>query len=245
MYLVERIHMMHRVLRYRLRSERAELRYLLGRQFCGGSLLDVGAHRGVYSYWMHRRFRDLPVVAFEPQPELVEFLSDLKKTFHLERLVIAPVGLSSHSGTLQLHRASCHWGGATFDRSSYQLKGDEHDIFDVPVTTIDDFVCKHPELGPVRFIKCDVEYHEDDVIAGAERTLLEDRPELLVEWTIRESGRRQRLFSRMQKLGYSIFQFEYGRLTPCNSAERDAPHSRKLGGNYLLLPRERATSAVA
>jgi FkbM family methyltransferase len=194
---------------------------------------------------MHRRFRGLPVVAFEPQPELIEFLSDLKKTFHLERLVIAPVGLSSCSGTLRLHRESNHWGGATVDRSSYDFKDADRDVFDVPITTIDDYLSKHPELRPVRFIKCDVEYHEDEVIAGAERTLLEDRPELIVEWTIPDNDRRRYLFARLQKLNYSIFQFEFGRLTICNSAERDAPHSWKLSGNYLLLPRERATSAAA
>ena len=145
MNLVERIHMVHRFWRYRLRSERAELRYLLGRNFQGGSVFDVGAHRGVYSYWMHRRFRDMPVVAFEPQPELVEFLSDFKQTFRLGRLEIAPLGVSSRSGTLRLHRPPSHWGGASVD--PYH-NGDHDDVFDVPVTTIDEFVASHPRCDP-------------------------------------------------------------------------------------------------
>ncbi|MEX2307580.1 MAG: FkbM family methyltransferase [Pirellulales bacterium] len=243
MNLLERLHMVHRLLRYRLRAERAELRYLLGRDFHGGSVFDVGAHRGVYSYWMHRRFRDASVVAFEPQPELVQFLADFKQAFRLERMLIAPLGLSSRSGTLRMRRPRCHWGAATFDEFCYG--DDQTEVFDVSVTTIDEFLAEHPELRPVRFIKCDVEYHEAEVLAGAERTLLEDRPELLVEWSTPRRSYRERLFRLTQRLGYAIYQFEYGRLMPCTSSERHSPPSWELGGNYLLLPRENATSAAA
>jgi FkbM family methyltransferase len=244
MKLYDRLHMIHRLLRYRWRTERAELRYLLGRQIKGGSVLDIGAHRGVYSYWMHRTFRhDTRVVAFEPQPELAEHLADFKSTFHLDRLVTEPQGLSSHSGRLRMHRPRHHWGAATVDEFCYDDK--ETDVFDVPVTTIDEYVDEHPELRPVRFIKCDVEYHEDEVLAGAERTLRDDRPELLIEWSTPRRAYRDRMFRLVQSLGYAIFQFEYGRLVPCTSADRQSPPSWELGPNYLLVPRECATLAAA
>jgi FkbM family methyltransferase len=235
--------MFHRVWRYRLRTERAELRYLLGRQFDGGSVFDIGAHRGVYTYWMHRRFRSSRVVAFEPQAELVGFLTDLKRTFCLDRMQIAPIGLSSRSGKLPMHRPRLHWGAATVDEFTF---GDrETDTFEVPVTTIDNFVTENPELRPVRFIKCDVEYHETEVFAGAERVLSEDRPELLVEWSTPRRGYREKLFRQLKRLDYAAFQFEYGRLAPCNSPERQSPPSWELGANYVFLPREMAASAAA
>jgi hypothetical protein len=106
------------------------------------------------------------------------------------------------------------------------------------VTTIDEYVAEHPELRPVRFIKCDVEFHESEVLAGAERTLREDRPELLVDWSTPRRSYRERLFRLAQRLGYAIYQFESGRLAPCNTAERTCPPSWELGPNYLLLPRE-------
>jgi FkbM family methyltransferase len=217
---------------------------LLGREFHGGSVFDIGAHRGIYSYWMHRRFRDgTRVVAFEPQPELVEFLAEFKQSFRLERMLIAPFGLSSHAGTLRMRRPPAHWGAATFDE--FCFNNDEADSFDVAVTTIDDYVAEHPELRPVRFIKCDVEYHEAEVLAGAERTLREDRPELLVEWSTPRRSYRERLFRLMQHLDYAIYQFEYGRLVPCTTPERHSPPSWELGPNYLFLPREQAASAAA
>jgi FkbM family methyltransferase len=244
MNLIQRFHTVHRLLRYRWRTERAELRYVLGRNFRGGSVFDIGAHRGIYSYWMHRRFEEgTRIVAFEPQRELVQFLTDFKRTFHLERMEIAPVGLSSRSGRLRLRRPPRHWGAATFDELCFD--DDQVETFDVPVTTIDDYVAEHPEVRPVQFVKCDVEYHEAEVLAGAERTLREDRPELLVEWSTPRRAYRERLFRQMQRLDYAIYQFEYGRLVPCTTAERHSPPSWELGPNYLFLPRERAASAAA
>jgi FkbM family methyltransferase len=240
----ERIHMYHRLLRYRWFAERAEMRFVLGRRLSGGSVLDIGAHRGVYSYWMHRRFRDgTKVVAFEPQPELVEQLTHFKQAFRLDRMLIAPVGLSSHSGTLRMHRPRDHWGAATLDEFSFD--DDQSEVFDVPVTTIDTYLAEHPELRPVRLIKCDVEYHEAKVLAGAETILREDRPELLVEWSTPRRAYRERLYKMMQRLGYAIFQFEFGRLVPCTSAERHSPPSWELGPNYVFRPQEVAASAAA
>ena len=147
---------------------------------------------------------------------------DFKQAFQLDRLDIAPLGLSSHSGTLPMHRPRRHWGAATVDEFSFD--DDATEVFDVPVTTIDEYLAEHPDLRPVRFIKCDVEFHEADVLAGAERTLREDRPELLVEWSTPRRAYRERLFRLMQRLSYAIFQFEYGRLVPCTTAERHARH---------------------
>jgi FkbM family methyltransferase len=244
MTFYERFRMYHRLLRYRWSAERAELQFVLGRRYCGGSLLDIGAHRGVYSYWMHRCFRDATrIVAFEPQPELVQHLTQFKQAFRLERMLIAPVGLSSQSGTLRMHRPRDHWGAATFDEFCYD--DDDSDVFDVSVTTIDEYLVERPELRPARFIKCDVEYHEVDVLAGAERVLQEDRPELLVEWSTPRRAYRERLYRMMQRLGYAIFQFEYGRLAPCTSAVRQGPPSWELGANYVFLPQENVASVAA
>jgi FkbM family methyltransferase len=232
-----------RALRYRLSAERAELRFMLGRRLQGGSVLDIGAHRGEYTYWMHQHFGgDTRVVAFEPQPELAKYLSDFTHDMHLDRVEVAPVGLSSHSGNLRMHRPRKSWEAATVD--DYFEDGVDTDVFDVEVTTIDEYVAAHPELRPVKFIKCDVEFHEADVLAGAEKTLREDRPELIVEWSTPRRAYRERLFKLAQKLGYSLFQFEYGHLKPCTTAERHSPPSWELGANYVLLPREAAVAGA-
>jgi FkbM family methyltransferase len=175
-------------------------------------------------------------VAFEPQPELVKSLHEFKKSFSLGRLDIVRAGLSSSSGTLRMHRPRNRWAAATID--DYWPEDEEIDEFDVPVTTVDEYLAERPELRPVRFIKCDVQNHEPKVLAGAEQTLRSDRPELLVEWSTPRGAYRERLFRLAQRLDYVIFQFEYGRLTPCITPERNAPPSWELGRYYLVLPGE-------
>ena len=142
-----------------------------------------------------------------------------------------------------MHRPRSKWSAATVDE--FCNDDSQTDVFDVPVTTIDEYLAEHPKLRPVRFIKCDVESHETEVLAGAERTLREDRPELLVDWSTPRRAARERLFGFMQQLGYSIFQFESGRLTPCTSAERHSPPSWELGPNYVMLPRETSIALAA
>jgi FkbM family methyltransferase len=235
MRVFKRLNWLIHFLRYRFSVERAALRYVLGRRFAGGSVLDIGAHRGEFSYWMHNQFPDgTRIVAFEPQPELASYLGEFKKSLNLERLSVEPVGLSSRSGKLPMRRPRTTWQAATVD----DLRCDEPnaDVFDVPVMTVDEYVELHPELRPVKLIKCDVEYHEAEVLAGAQRTLREDRPQILVEWSTPRRAYRERLFRLAKQLGYAIFQFEYGKLVPCTTAERRSPPSWELGGNYLLLP---------
>ena len=57
MKLLQRLRMWIRMVCYRLSAERAEFKFVLGRHFDGGSVLDIGAHRGEYSYWLHNHFR--------------------------------------------------------------------------------------------------------------------------------------------------------------------------------------------
>jgi len=237
MRFYDRLHALHRIWRYRLRTERQELKYMLGRVLPpGGSVLDIGANRGIYSYWMHKAFAAASqVVAFEPQPELVEYLGDFKKSFHLERMMIAPVGLSSRAGTLSLRRPQQHWGGATFDdQTTFE---DRVDTLSVPVMTLDDYFQQHPELRPIRFIKCDVQNHEADVMRGAATILREDQPELLMEWADGDPARRESLFKLLTGLGYHAFRFAGGVLEPAGTAERLC--GPMTWENYLFLPDRR------
>jgi FkbM family methyltransferase len=245
MRLVQRLHAWHRLLRYRWKSERQEMDFLLGHSFSGGTVLDIGAHRGVWSYWLHRAFPSCQIVAFEPQPELVDYLAEFRSAFQLRRLTVVPMGLSSRGGVLEMRRPRQHWGAATVQWLDHPAGvAPDLETFQVPVTTLDRYLAEHGGLRPVRLVKCDVEGHEADVLAGARRTLREDRPVLLVEWSTRDAARRQELFSLVTGLDYRVLQFERGRLTPCTSALRPSRPSWELGANYVLLPRESRESRV-
>ena len=231
MQLLERAHALHRVWRYRLRSERQEIAYMRSRDLDGATVADIGANRGIYSYWMHKAVGPTGnVVAFEPQPELQTYLADLKRTFRLSRLTIVPRALSSATGERRMVRPSHHWGGASLH---LEPKAGV-DVFPIQTTTLDEYFCNSP-LRPLRFIKADIQGHEYDCFVGGTNTLKKDRPEILCESLDDELPQVAEFLATLNYSGYFFLQ---GRLTPLVElpAVRASIKARYL--NYVFVPSE-------
>ena len=192
--------MRHRFARYRYKSEVPDIRYVLESDLEGKTILDIGANKGIYCYYMSRKAGPKgKVYAFEAQPELGEHLQAVKESFNLNNLIIVNEGLSSEPGFLKMGRPKVGSGGASFH---YQPDGDLEEI-DVPVITLDDyFDTKTDET--IDFIKCDVEGHEFKVLKGAEMVLRRDSPTILLECADKEA-REGKLFGLLRRLGYSGF----------------------------------------
>ena len=90
---------LHRAWRYRLRTERDELAYMRSLDLAGRTLVDIGAHRGLYSYWMSKAAgRRGRVVSFEPQPEMLEAFKaavPIKRMIRPEEVAAVAVFLAS------------------------------------------------------------------------------------------------------------------------------------------------------
>lgn len=201
----------------------------------GKTAVDIGAHRGLYSYWMHRAVGPAGrVVAFEPQPELQQCLHQARISFHLDRLTIERCGVSSAPGSMRLVRDPHHTGGARLDRTG-KAAGDSLESFEVPVKTLDD-VFGAWDGPPVGFIKCDVEGHEAAVFEGGRALLERDRPTLLIEVHDRHV-REGSLFALLDGLGYDAFMLHGRKLTPMSEYERVRSGIDKAYLNYAFLPR--------
>jgi FkbM family methyltransferase len=232
--ITERLHFLHRAWRYRLRSEPQGIRVLLGGDLTDKTAVDIGAHRGVYSYWMHRAVgRHGQVLAFEPQPELAAYLEDAKQAFRLDRMVIVNAGLSNQSGQRELVRPRHHWGAASLCGSSTEAT----DMLPVQVTTLDEYISAHP-APPIKFIKCDVERHEFEVFQGAQQVLRRDRPVLVFECHDPQDGRCA-TFNFLAGLDYDGFCFVRRGVAPVAqypALRAKLPRSALL--NFLFVPRE-------
>lgn len=236
-----RLHFLHSAWRYRLRTERFPLAFLLGQDLSGTTAIDIGANRGIYSYWLHRCVGAAGrVIAFEPQPELQKHLAELRRSFGLSRLEIAGVGLSSKRGEMTLRRRRSHWGGASFDL--HQEDRDDLESIPVEVTTLDDFLAARNLDSPVRFIKCDIEGHELRALRGSARTLSENRPDVLFECHDAANSDCA-VFSFLRSLDYEGFCFFGKGLAPVSqyAALRNRIH-RKALADFVFLPRERASA---
>jgi FkbM family methyltransferase len=198
----ERLRMLVRLWKYRLREERDSLAFMRRQPLAGRTVLDVGANKGIYSYWMCRQVgRAGRVIAFEPQPELLPHLDDLKRTFGLANLEIVAKALSNGRGAVAMHRDKPGALGATLDTSHLQSTGTAlAETIGVEMIPLDDY-CREAGVGSVAFIKCDVEGHELAVFQGARRTLEEQRPTLLFECHHHEAERGE-LFRYLVDLGY-------------------------------------------
>lgn len=163
--------------------------------------IDVGANIGVYTWEMRRH--SARVVAYEPNPHLVE---RLRRSFG-SGVTIIHAGLSASPGTATLRfpvrdGIEVHGLGSLVD----PFDGDgEVRTYDVPLRRLDDE--GHRDVG---FIKIDVERHERAVIEGAMQLLSRERPDLLVEVApLLYDVSLPEFFARVTELGYAgYFLFE-------------------------------------
>ncbi len=149
-------------------------RFPLNRQFPGRAV-DAGANLGTYTYAFACGFD--AVEAFEPQPQCaaaIEAFAGAQPKVHVHRL-----GLSDRRATVALHIPIVHGRfrahRATGLASIGELTGEVTEL-KIDVVPLDDFA-----FEDVAMIKIDVEGHERQVLAGAEKTIARWRPTLIVE----------------------------------------------------------------
>ena len=240
MNLSERMRMLVRLWKYRLREERESIAFMRRQPLAGRTVIDVGANKGIYSFWMSRQVGPHGrVVAFEPQLDLRPHLDDFKRSFGLHNLQLVSQGLSSRPGTAVMRRDKPGALGA-----SLEPPGPDEDAtrpsetISVDVTTLDEW-CAAGAINDVVFIKCDVEGHELAVFQGAQRTLSHDRPVLLFECHHHEAERGE-LFAFLVERGYDGFFMQAGERVPYQKfAERPYRKPSIRHRNYMFTHRDR------
>ena len=211
-----KIHHLHRCWRYRLRTEKDSLSWLLALDLAGKVVVDAGANRGVYSYWMSKAVGPSgKTIAFEPQQECVDHLKRVKTKFRLRNLVIVPKGLSSYVGTATMARDKPKSVGASLEWVGNRPDG-EYEHLQVEVDTLDAYFSNS---RPPSLIKCDVEGHELSVFQGGQELLSRSHPDLLFECH-RKEAIQGALFSFLENLGYSGFFFEKGERHPADDFDK-------------------------
>jgi len=211
-----KLRFLHRAWGYRLRQERREIALLLKTLSPGDTAVDVGAHKGAYTWWMRKAVGTSGrVVAFEPQPELADYLHDVARAFRWNNVDIVNVALSATPGALKLYRPDGQvTPGATVLAG---VHGMGEQSLDVPAESLDHYF-RHRMARftgqPVRLIKCDAEGHELDVLRGCRRIMAEDRPLLLLECVdALNDGGVEQVFGYLEQYGYDGFFFRGRELT--------------------------------
>jgi len=180
--ITEQLRLRHRAWKYRFRNDRAEIRLLLERLRPGAVALDIGAHKGAYTFWLQRAVGSSGAVyAFEPQPGLARRLEQLYSRLSHVRVFNAAVSETAGRTGRIVPGGSDSPGAHLADNSADTDQESDASQIDVDVVAIDDVLTAAEEERPVRFIKCDVEGFEMDVFRGAEQTIRAHQPTILFE----------------------------------------------------------------
>ncbi len=178
--MLQRLEMRLRAWKYRLRLEPLEIGWMMRSLAPGDAVVDIGAYKGAYTYWMRRAVGARgAVLAFEPQPDAVAELRSFVAAFRWANVTVVESALSSAPGERDLLRPgalptpSASLVGASLQPGPTRTR--------VRLDTLDLSVRRHLPGARVRLLKCDVEGHELEVFRGGEATLREHHPAILVE----------------------------------------------------------------
>lgn len=136
---------------------------------------DVGANRGLFTYWLLRN--GSRVVAFEPNPHMVRVL-ERRFSHHGrgDRLQIVAAALGDAEGSATLHIPLGFSPLAALDGEHAAQQGVPLERVQVALHRLDDCVA-----GNVAFLKLDAEGYELKILAGALEMLGRAQPSILVE----------------------------------------------------------------
>src|SRR5947209_20546565 len=95
---------LYRAYRYRFRVDPAEIRFVRRSLRPGQVAVDIGCHKGAYTYWMRRSVGPSGVVyAFEPQPKQAAYLREAFSSMNYDNVVLVPMAVSDKCGQMPLY----------------------------------------------------------------------------------------------------------------------------------------------
>ncbi len=196
--------------------------------------VDVGANKGVYTYFLARRSRH--VHAFEPNPKL---FTVLRRTMgRSPAATLSPLALSDQAGAAELRvpRRASGYSNQGSSLSAVKVP-DNFRAVTVQTAPLDDL-----GISDIGFMKIDVEGFESQVLQGARETIARDRPVLLIE--MEERHRRQPIeaaIAEVEAFGYRGLVLRHGHLIDLTDFDAERYHRAPVThadyiNNFIFLP---------
>lgn len=228
---------------YALRARRemkrgeAELRLLSFLADPARDSIDIGANKGVYTYWLARHSRH--VFAYEPNPKMFKVLK--AGTRGENNVTVSDIALSDTSGETVLRIPKTTKGYSNQGASlNYDKVGEAYGEAPVEMRRLDDE--GHDNVG---LIKIDVEGHEFAVLEGAKETIARCRPVLVIE--IEEQHNKRPILDSLNAvadMGYRPVFLRRGVLSDVSLFDPARHHAGAASPedyvfNFIFLPTDR------
>jgi FkbM family methyltransferase len=186
----------------------------------GDVVIDGGANGGLHTIPLARLVSsDGRVIAYEPQPDMIECLRKYIDFEQLQNVVClrrAAIGSQKKTASFNKNKSNT----ALSSLAVMNLDQDDWSSFDVEVVRIDDELL----TGRCTFIKLDLEGGEYDALVGARSLIKRDRPIIAMEhgfhWAAERFGYDAHQFTQyFQEIGYLLFDFANNHVTMENYSD--------------------------
>ncbi len=210
---IERIKLQLRAVKYKNKNDIGGIAYIHSAIQKGQTVLDIGAHKAGYLYFMQKLVGNCgKVFAFEPQSALYLYIQKIKNLFQWDNVTIEHLALSDSAGMVTLYIPTNTKGRAATPGASIVEHKDNSNVFateNVSTETLDVY-CKQHNIKP-DFLKIDVEGNELNVFRGGVDTLKQYKPKIIVEIEARHVGQEKVLetFNYLESLGYKGHMLHY------------------------------------
>jgi FkbM family methyltransferase len=213
MKIIESIKLRHRANKYKNKDDQGGIAYVISSIKKGQTVLDIGAHKAGYLYFMISQVGEKgKVFAFEPQSNLYQYITKMKKLLSWDNVTVEHLALSDAAGSVTLYipnnkvSAGSSPGATIVEHKDLTAYG----VTEVVDTETLDAYCKRKDIKP-DFLKIDVEGNELRVLQGGAVTLKNHKPKIIVEIEARHVGEEKALetFAYIKSLGYKG-QFIHG-----------------------------------
>jgi len=222
-------------IRQRDNFEQGEQSFLLQFLRPGMTVLDIGAHHGLYTLLASRKVGPKGyVIAFEPSTREIRRLRWNLLLNRCRNVRVVPSALGSSEGTVEFFVCLGQETGCNSLRPP--AVSEPVSKVKVPITTLDRYL-ERTGFDRVDSAKIDVEGAEMEVLKGASKLLSHCRPLILCEladirtepWGYRSSE----IYEFLASQGYRWFSITLeGRLQPC-------PPKERFHENLLAVPEEK------
>jgi FkbM family methyltransferase len=220
---------MFRAYRYRYKIDPKEIGYILKNLKRGDIAVDIGAHKGGYLYWMHKKVTSKGrVYAFEPQILLYNYLQ--KRVAAASNITVENLALSNQEAEATIFVPKTAKGVSPGARLGAVDDG-EFIESSIKTTTLDTYFLSRKVYPD--FLKIDVEGHEKEVLAGGEKLIKMAMPKIIMECENRHlsTGNVFSVFNDLLDWGYDGYFYE-NQAKMCIDEFDESVHQRRGSGRF-------------
>ena len=132
----------------------------------GDVVLDIGAHVGIVSIYLAKKYPFLRIIAYEPMPVNFERLQRNVKSNGVQNIAGRSMGVSRDGRQIEMTIHRGNTGGATTWMKELYLA--DHTVYKAPTMMLDEILDQEGIFEKLKLLKMDIEGMEHEVLMGTD-----------------------------------------------------------------------------